>query len=81
MQKEVEKGTSLCRMVRDSLQRTVVQSQKQKRVADPQSQPAGDPTASFTAENQEPTQRQLDLLHWSTSNFEGEPEHWRQVCI
>lgn len=66
----------MCRMVRDNLQRTVVQSQKQNHAAETQSQsqPAGQP-----AESQEPTERQLDLLHWHKLNFKEEPETWQQV--
>ncbi|XP_026216486.1 suppressor of cytokine signaling 1-like [Anabas testudineus] len=65
----------MCRMVRDNLQRTVVQSQKQNHAAETQSQsqPAGQP-----AESQEPTERQLDLLHWHKLNFKEEPETWQQ---
>ncbi len=76
-------------MVRDNLDRTVVQSQKQIRAAETQSQsqpaeaPAGPERAQnpdrVKSESQEPTERQLDLLLWNKLNLAEEPESWRQV--
>lgn len=73
----------MCRMVRDNLQRTVAQNQKQNHAAETQSQsqPTGEPAESIRPETQEPTERQLDLLHWHKLNFEEEPEPWHQVSI
>ncbi|XP_041790183.1 suppressor of cytokine signaling 1-like [Chelmon rostratus] len=75
-------------MVRDNLNRTIVQSQKQNCTAETQSQsqppeePAGPERAqspeSVNPESQEPTDRQLDLLFWSKFDLEEEPETWCQ---
>lgn len=88
MQPVVKKRILLCRMVRDNLNKTVVQSQRQSRTAETQSQsqsseePARHEQAQsqkrVNPESQEPTERQLDLLHWSKLNFEEEPETWHQ---
>lgn len=71
-------------MVRDNLNRAVVESQKQNHAAETQNQrqppeePAGPERAQsperVEAESHEPTERQLDLLQWSKLKFEGEPE-------
>lgn len=73
-------------MVRDKLDKTVVQSQKQKcaAVTQSQSQPPEEPQRAQSSERvkpeiQEPAERQLDLLHWNKLNLEEEPETWRQV--
>ncbi|KAI3353364.1 hypothetical protein L3Q82_019898 [Scortum barcoo] len=76
-------------MVRDNLHRTVVQSQKQIRAAETQSQsqPPEEPAGSGRAqdsdivepESQEPTEKQLDLLLWTKFNLEEEPESWHQA--
>lgn len=69
----------MCRMVRDNLQRTVTQNQKQNHAAETQSQ--SQPAEDIRPETQEPTERQLDLLHWHKLNLEEEPEPWNQVSI
>lgn len=73
----------MCRMVRDNFKRTVAQNQKQNHAAETQSpsQPAEESAESVRPESQEPTERQLDLLHWHKPNFEEEPETWHQVSI
>ncbi|XP_026159896.1 suppressor of cytokine signaling 1-like [Mastacembelus armatus] len=74
-------------MVKDNLNRTVVQSEKQNHTAEIQhpSQPSEEtagPEQSperVTSENQEPTERDLDLLHWHKLNlWDLEPEDWCQ---
>lgn len=75
----------LCRMVRDNLIRTAVQSQKQNQAAETQSQsqaseePAGpEPPQSpdrVKPESPEPTEKQLDFL----LSCEDEAEFWGQV--
>ncbi|XP_070773886.1 suppressor of cytokine signaling 1b [Enoplosus armatus] len=75
-------------MVRDNLDKTEVQSQRQNRAAETQSQrqppeePAGPERAlspeRVSPQSQEPTERQLDLLHWNKLRLEEEPETWRQ---
>lgn len=89
MQQVVKKRVLLCRMVKDNLDKTVAQSQKQNRAAETQSQshppeePAG-PEQSLERvkpDSSEPTGRQLDLLLWHKLNLEEEPEDWRQVSI
>ncbi|XP_044047526.1 suppressor of cytokine signaling 1b [Siniperca chuatsi] len=75
-------------MVRENLDKTVVQSQKQNRAAETQSQShspeelAGSERAQsperVNPESQELTDRQLDLLHWSKLSLEEEPETWCQ---
>ncbi|XP_008282620.1 suppressor of cytokine signaling 1-like [Stegastes partitus] len=74
-------------MVRDNLNRAVVQSQKPNHAAETesQSQPTEEPAGPEPAqspervqpESQEPTERQLDLLLWSKLKKEG-PESWSQ---
>ena len=76
-------------MVRDNLDRKVVQSRKQNHTADTQnqSQPPEEPAAPERArspervqpESQEPTERQLDLLLWQKRNLNGEPGSLCQV--
>ncbi|XP_029001315.1 suppressor of cytokine signaling 1-like [Betta splendens] len=78
----------MCRMVRDNFKRTVVQNQKENHAAETpsQSQPSGEPAAepaaepseSVTAQSREPTERQLDLLHWHKLRFVAEPEAWNK---
>ncbi|KAI4832900.1 hypothetical protein KUCAC02_015840 [Chaenocephalus aceratus] len=70
-------------MVRDNLDRKVVQSRKQNHAADTQnqSQPPEESAAPERArspervqpESQEPTERQLDVLLWQKLNSNGEP--------
>lgn len=89
VQQAIKRRILLCRMVRDNLNRTIVQSQKQNCTAETQSQsqppeePAGPERAqspeSVNPESQEPTDRQLDLLFWSKFDLEEEPETWCQV--
>lgn len=83
MQQVVKRRILLCRMVRDNLDRKVVQSRKQNHPADTQnqSQPPEEPAVPERArspervqpESQEPTERQLDLLLWQKLNSNGEP--------
>lgn len=89
MQQADTTGIFLCRMVRDNLDRTVVQSQKQIRAAETQSQsrPPEEPAEPERAQNpdrvkpesQEPTKSQLDLLFSKKLNLEEDPESWRQA--
>ncbi|XP_041642120.1 suppressor of cytokine signaling 1-like [Cheilinus undulatus] len=75
-------------MVRDSLDKSVVLSQKQKPngAAESQNQhpeePAGPERGQsperVKAESTEPTESQLDLLRWSKLHFEEELDTWRQ---
>ncbi|XP_033479236.1 suppressor of cytokine signaling 1-like isoform X1 [Epinephelus lanceolatus] len=75
-------------MVRDNLDRTVVQSRKQNHTADSQnqSQPPEEPVGPKRAqspervqpESQEETGRQLDLLCWKKLNLQKDPETWCQ---
>nr|XP_020470014.1 suppressor of cytokine signaling 1-like [Monopterus albus]XP_020470015.1 suppressor of cytokine signaling 1-like [Monopterus albus]XP_020470016.1 suppressor of cytokine signaling 1-like [Monopterus albus] len=68
-------------MVRDNLARTAAQSEKQNHAAETQSpsQPGEEPAApEQSPESQEPTQRQLDILHWRKLSLEGEAETWCQ---
>lgn len=88
-QQAVKRRILLCRMVRDNLDRAVVQSRKQIRAAvtQNQSQPPEEPAGPERAqspervqpESQEPTERPLDLLHWKKLCFEEEPETWCQT--
>ncbi|KAM7394516.1 hypothetical protein PAMP_021313 [Pampus punctatissimus] len=74
-----------CRMVRDNLDRTVVQSRKQNIAAETQnqSQPPTEPArpkqtqspGRVEPESQEPTERQLHL-HWK--NLLTQQENWHQ---
>ncbi|XP_018539976.2 LOW QUALITY PROTEIN: suppressor of cytokine signaling 1-like [Lates calcarifer] len=74
-------------MVKDNLDKTVAQSQKQNRAAETQSQshppeePAGPEQSPerVKPDSSEPTGRQLDLLLWHKLNLEEEPEDWRQL--
>ncbi|XP_033479237.1 suppressor of cytokine signaling 1-like isoform X2 [Epinephelus lanceolatus] len=76
-------------MVRDNLDRTVVQSRKQNHTADSQnqSQPPEEPVGPKRAqspervqpESQEETGRQLDLLCWKKLNLQKDPETWCQL--
>lgn len=73
-------------MVRDNLDITVVQSQKQKceAVTQSQTQPPEEPQRAqnlerVNPESQETAEGQLDLLHWNKLNLEEEPETWHQV--
>lgn len=89
MQQAVKTGILLCRMVRDNLDRTVVQSRKQNHTADSQnqSQPPEEPVGPKRAqspegvqpESQEETDRQLDLLCWKKLNLQEDPESWCQL--
>ena len=89
MQQATKRGILLCRMVRDNLNKVVVQSQKQNRAAETQSQsqlpvePAGPERGQSPervhAESKEAAESRLDLLLWSKFNFEDEPETWGQV--
>ncbi|XP_068583649.1 suppressor of cytokine signaling 1-like [Cebidichthys violaceus] len=73
-------------MVRDNLDRTVVPSKKQNGAAETQnrSQPPEEPAGPervqsperVQPETQEPTESQLDLLHWKKLNLHEEPETW-----
>ncbi|XP_035516878.1 suppressor of cytokine signaling 1-like [Morone saxatilis] len=73
-------------MVRDNLNKTVVQSQKQNHTAETQRQPAEEPAGpkhaqspeSVNPKSPEPTERPLGLLHWNKFSFEEEPETWPQ---
>lgn len=79
----------LCRMVRDNVDKTLVESREQNHAAETQSQsqnpkePAGpEPSAErVKPNNQDPTEREPDLLHWNKPSLEEEPEPWRQVSI
>ncbi|XP_040000988.1 suppressor of cytokine signaling 1-like [Xiphias gladius] len=76
----------LCRMVRDNVDKTLVESREQNHAAETQSQsqnpkePAGpEPSAErVKPNNQDPTEREPDLLHWNKPSLEEEPEPWRQ---
>ncbi|XP_059199383.1 suppressor of cytokine signaling 1-like [Centropristis striata] len=75
-------------MVRDNLNRTVVQSKIQNGAAETQnrSQPPEEPARAERAqgperaqpESLEPTERQLDLLLWKKLNLQEDPETWCQ---
>ncbi|XP_069023850.1 suppressor of cytokine signaling 1b [Embiotoca jacksoni] len=75
-------------MVRDNLNKTVVQSQKKRHAAETESQskppeePAGPERGQsperVKTESQKPTDRQPDLLRWSKFKLEDEPESWGQ---
>ncbi|XP_068445337.1 suppressor of cytokine signaling 1-like [Clinocottus analis] len=68
-------------MVRDNLDKTVVQSRKQNRAAETQSQPPEEPAEPEPAqrpESREPTESQLDVLQWKKLNLHEEPETWCQ---
>lgn len=87
MQQAVKRRILYCRMVRDNLNKTAVQSQKQNHPAETQSQPAEEPAGpkhaqspeSVNPKSPEPTERPLGLLHWNKFSFEEEPETWPQV--
>uniref|UniRef100_UPI0037E80EFF suppressor of cytokine signaling 1b n=1 Tax=Semicossyphus pulcher TaxID=241346 RepID=UPI0037E80EFF len=68
-------------MVRDDLDKSVVQSQKPSQNQQPEE--SAEPERAKSPEtvklkSPEPTERQLDLLHWNKFNFEEEPDTWRQ---
>ncbi|XP_036968807.1 suppressor of cytokine signaling 1-like isoform X1 [Acanthopagrus latus] len=73
-------------MVRDNLDRTVVQSQKQNGAAETQNQSPEEPAEPertqrpkrVNPESKEPTKSRLDLLFWNKLNLEDEPESWRR---
>lgn len=75
-------------MVRDNVDRAVVQRQKENTAAETQSksqvpeEPAGPEPAwspeRVNPESQEATDGQLDLLHWNKFNLEEEPGSWHQ---
>uniref|UniRef100_A0A3Q1GYB9 Suppressor of cytokine signaling 1b n=1 Tax=Acanthochromis polyacanthus TaxID=80966 RepID=A0A3Q1GYB9_9TELE len=85
VQQAIRTRILFCRMVRDNLSRTVVQSQKPNHAAKNQSQAPEEPTEPEAApspervqpESHEPTERQLDLLLWSKLRKEGN-ESWSQ---
>lgn len=70
-------------MVRDNFEKTVVQSQKPKCAAVKQSQSQGteenQQAQSITPEEQEPSERQLDVLLWNKLHLEEKPETWQKV--
>lgn len=92
MQQVATKRILHCRMVRDNIDRTVVQNLKQNRAAETQnqSQPPEEPARPEQAqspervkpEGQEQKTRQLDPLHWkqllTEHDSEEEPETWHQ---
>ncbi|XP_020495315.1 suppressor of cytokine signaling 1 [Labrus bergylta] len=73
-------------MVRDNLDKSVVQSKEQNQASESQNQHPEEPEGperrkspeTVEAESEEPTERQLDLLHWKKFNFEEESDTWRQ---
>lgn len=87
---QLDKGrTFLSRMVRDDLERTVVQSREPDGAAETQnqSQPPQEPAAPervegperVQPESREPTQSLLDLLRWKELNCHEDPDRWFQV--
>ena len=74
-------------MVRDNLDRTVVQSQKQNGAAETQNLSPEEPAEPertqrperVNSESKEPKKSRLDLLFWDKLNLEDEPESWRRV--
>ena len=89
MQQVVKTRILLSRMVRDNLDKTGVKSRTQNHTAETQSQsqrpeePAGTELnpEKIQPNREEPTERQLDLLHWHKLNFEEAPETWRKVSV
>lgn len=84
MQPTIKRRILLCRMVRDNLDRTVVQSQKQNGAAETQNLSPEEPERTqrperVNSESKEPTKSRLDLLFWDKLNLEDEPETWRRV--
>ena len=87
VQPTIKRRILLCRMVRDNLDRTVVQSQKQNGAAETQNQSPEEPAEPertqrpkrVNPESKEPTKSRLDLLFWNKLNLEDEPESWRRV--
>ncbi|KAM9363519.1 suppressor of cytokine signaling 1b [Symphorus nematophorus] len=75
-------------MVRDNLNKAVVQSQKQNHTAETQSQSQspketagperGQSPERVHTESKEPAESRLDFLFWNQFNFEDEPETWSQ---
>lgn len=82
MQRAITEKILLCRMVRDSLDRTVAPSQRQNHATETQ-EPAGSERAQspeqVVPESTEPTERQLDLQFWSKLKCEKGTEPWGQV--
>lgn len=89
MQQVAKKKILHCRMVRDNLEKKLAQSRQENITAEAQSQseaaedPGGHEQSPEKAKegSQEPTERQLDILHWSKLNLREEAETWRQVSI
>ncbi|XP_034542846.1 suppressor of cytokine signaling 1b [Notolabrus celidotus] len=87
VQQADKKGILFCRMVRDNLDKPVVQSEKQNQAPESQNrqpeEPAG-PEQNKSPERDKPEspelqlERKLDLLHWNKFNLEEEPDTWRQ---
>ncbi|XP_029358954.1 suppressor of cytokine signaling 1-like [Echeneis naucrates] len=74
-------------MVKDNLEKTTVESQKQNLTVETQSQrqPPGAPADNehnpkrAEPDAQEPTDRQLDLLLWNKLNLNEDPETWCEL--
>lgn len=87
VQQVVKKKILHCRMVRDNLEKELAQSRQQNVTAETQSQseaaeePRGPEQSPERVKegSQEPTERQLDILHWSKLNLREEAETWRQL--
>lgn len=91
VQQVVKKKILHCRMVRDNPEKKFAQSRQQSVTAEAQSQsqsqapeePVGleQSPEGVKGDSQEPTERQLDILHWSKLNLREEAETWQQVSI
>ncbi|XP_074554390.1 suppressor of cytokine signaling 1b [Halichoeres trimaculatus] len=86
VQQAVKEKILFCRMVKDNLDKSVVQSQKQKQAAESQDQQPEEPTGPEwkksperdKPDTQEPAEEWLDLLHQNKFSFEEEGDTWRQ---
>ncbi|XP_022593764.1 suppressor of cytokine signaling 1-like [Seriola dumerili] len=87
VQQAGKKRILLCRMVRENLEKTGVQSRQQNITAETpsQNQPLEEPGGPeqspdrVTPDSQEPTEKQLDLLLWSKLNLKEDAETWRRL--
>ncbi|CAJ1052619.1 suppressor of cytokine signaling 1b [Xyrichtys novacula] len=86
VQQTDKRKTHFCRMVRDNLDKSVVQSQEASQVAESQNQRPEEPAGHEQGrsperdkpESPELRERQLDFLHWNKLILREEPDTWQQ---